>query len=179
MIECGASVEWYWRDKGEELGEKPATLYATNSTGTVLVANQGLRGEKPMTDRLNYVTLPFAFQNCHQTSLSGGRTCESRSMPPPAIVAGLIWKSMNQAYCFSFSSNDIASVTGSWHMKLVCHILQWRLIFFALNISLHFFVPQTEYGPTFCDSWTNLYNAANMAGRKQNTKIMAMVKIKH
>jgi hypothetical protein len=35
-----------------------------------------------------------------------------------------------------------------------------------------------QCGPTFCDTRTKLYNAANMAGRKQNTKIMAMVKIK-
>jgi hypothetical protein len=35
-----------------------------------------------------------------------------------------------------------------------------------------------ECGPNFCDSRANLRNAANMAGRKQNTKIMAMVKIK-
>jgi hypothetical protein len=33
-------------------------------------------------------------------------------------------------------------------------------------------------GPTFCDSLANQYNAANMAGRKHNTKTMAMVKIK-
>jgi hypothetical protein len=35
----------------------------------------------------------------------------------------------------------------------------------------------TQCGPNFCNSRANLYNAANMAGRKQNTKIMAMVKI--
>jgi hypothetical protein len=36
----------------------------------------------------------------------------------------------------------------------------------------------SQCGPTFCDSQANLYNAANMAGRKKNTKVMAMVKIK-
>jgi hypothetical protein len=35
-----------------------------------------------------------------------------------------------------------------------------------------------QCGTTLCYSWANLYNGANMAGRKQNTKIMAMVKIK-
>jgi hypothetical protein len=33
-------------------------------------------------------------------------------------------------------------------------------------------------GPNFFYCWDNLYNAVNMAGHKQNTKIMAMVKIK-
>jgi hypothetical protein len=37
---------------------------------------------------------------------------------------------------------------------------------------------KTQCGPTFCDSLANLYNAANTAGRKQNTKIMVIVKIK-
>jgi hypothetical protein len=35
-----------------------------------------------------------------------------------------------------------------------------------------------QCGPNFCDSRANLCNAANMAGRKQNTKTMAVVKIK-
>jgi hypothetical protein len=35
-----------------------------------------------------------------------------------------------------------------------------------------------QCGPALCDSPANIYiyNAANMAGNKQNTKIMAMVK---
>jgi hypothetical protein len=28
----------------------------------------------------------------------------------------------------------------------------------------------SQCGPTFCDTWANLYNAANVAGHKQNTK---------
>jgi hypothetical protein len=40
------------------------------------------------------------------------------------------------------------------------------------------FVVYVKCGPTFCDSRANLYNAANMSGRKQNAKVMAMVKIK-
>jgi plasmid maintenance system killer protein len=36
----------------------------------------------------------------------------------------------------------------------------------------------SQRGPTFCDSRANLYNATNMAGRKQNTKILTKVKIK-
>jgi hypothetical protein len=35
-----------------------------------------------------------------------------------------------------------------------------------------------QCGPIFCDLRANLYNAANMAGRKQNTKTMAMVETK-
>jgi hypothetical protein len=35
-----------------------------------------------------------------------------------------------------------------------------------------------QCGPTCCDSQANLYNAANMSERKQNTKIKAMVRIK-
>jgi hypothetical protein len=35
-----------------------------------------------------------------------------------------------------------------------------------------------QCGSTFHDSWANLYNATNLAGCKQNTKIMAMVKIR-
>jgi hypothetical protein len=36
----------------------------------------------------------------------------------------------------------------------------------------------SQCGPTFCDSWANMCNAASMAGRKQSTKIIEMVKTK-
>jgi hypothetical protein len=47
------------------------------------------------------------------------------------------------------------------------------------SLSLNSFSePVGQCGPTFCDSLASQYNAANMAGRKQNTKIMTTGKIK-
>jgi hypothetical protein len=52
----GAPVEWNWHEKTEVFGEKTcpsATLSTTNPTWTDSESNPGLRGGRPVTNRLS------------------------------------------------------------------------------------------------------------------------------
>ena len=70
--------EWPWSIRGTKLtkenGSTPrksvpsATLSATNPTSTVLGLNPGLRGEKPVTNRLSQVRLSFQYYATIYTS---------------------------------------------------------------------------------------------------------------
>lgn len=57
MTECGAMEEWYRQGKTQEPVAVP--LCPPNVTWTVPGLNQGLGGEKPVTNRLNHCKAPF------------------------------------------------------------------------------------------------------------------------
>jgi hypothetical protein len=53
IYERGATVNWYWQGKTEELGDKPAPVpLCPNPTWTDPAANSGLIGKRPATNRL-------------------------------------------------------------------------------------------------------------------------------
>jgi hypothetical protein len=64
------------------------------------------------------------------------------------------------------------------HFCEVSRIQNWRAAGYQNSYSVSWIQLISQCGPTFCESRDNLYNAANMTGRKKNTKILAMVKIK-
>ena len=64
LNECGALAEWYWQANIEVLGEKScpgATLCITNLRSIGLRLNQGLRFERPATNRLTHETSEFSW----------------------------------------------------------------------------------------------------------------------
>jgi hypothetical protein len=62
IYEYGATVQWYWQNKTEELGKNPstATLCITNPTwtdpGENPGENPGLRADRTKTNRLSHGT---------------------------------------------------------------------------------------------------------------------------